>query len=105
MARDYRAEYARRQANAQRAGYQSYWHRRETQRAARNYVGASRRQFIATSKDLPDGLTPARVRGLWAEGDEAMRAGDFERARRIAGLLGVEPLKPEYPPESLFWYH
>jgi hypothetical protein len=103
--RDYRAEYARRQATARASGYRSYWHQRQTQQAAADYTGASRRAFISTAKNPPPGITPAAVRSLWAEGDQAVRDGDHERAREIAEQLGIPPRKPGYPPESAFWYH
>jgi hypothetical protein len=51
--RDYRAEYARRQATARASGYRSYWHQRQTQQAAADYTGASRRAFISTAKNPP----------------------------------------------------
>jgi hypothetical protein len=107
--RNYRAEYARRNASARAAGYRSYWHQRQTQQAAQFYDGASRRAFIATNRDLPDGLSPAQVRDLWAIGDQAMRDGDAETARDVAERLGFEPQEGldgrRYPPESAFWYH
>lgn len=102
--RDYRAEYQRRQNAAQAAGWRSYWHERQTRQAAQAYSGASKRGFIRASKDPPAGVSPARVRVLWAEGDDAMRSGDLERAREIAEQLGIKP-KDSYPPESAFWYH
>lgn len=102
--RNYQAEYQRRQANARAAGYPSYWQQRQTQRAADEYTGASRRKFIAVSKDPPAGVSMSQVRALWAEGDEAMRNGDLERAREIARQLGLRH-QPGYPPESAFWYH
>lgn len=103
--RDYRAEYQRRQAAAQRAGWPSYWQQRQTMRQADEYTGASRRQFIATVKDPAGDLSPAQARSLWAEGTEAMHDGDIERAREIAIELGYRPAKDTYPPESAFWYH
>lgn len=107
--RDYRAEYQARQARARAAGWQSYWHERKTREASREYTGASRRAFIAAAKNPAPGVSPADVRTLWAEGDEAMRAGDLERAREIAEQLGIRaPLGKDgtpYPPESAFWYH
>jgi hypothetical protein len=107
--RDYRAEYQRRQQAARAAGWQSYWHERQTRKAAQDYTGASRRAFISVAKNPPPGESPAAVRALWAEGDEAMRAGDLERAREIAERLGIRPARGKdgtpYPPESAFWYH
>lgn len=103
--RNYRAEYARRNANARAAGYPSYWQQRQTEKAAKEYEGSSRRTFIRTAKNPPAGITPAQVRTLWAEGDQALRDGDHERAREIALQLGIQPVKSTYPPESAFWYH
>lgn len=103
--RNYRAEYQRRNQQARAAGWQSYWHERQTRKAATEYTGASRRTFVSVAKNPPAGVSPGQVRSLWAEGDEAMRSGDTERAREIAQQLGIRPAKPTYPPESAFWYH
>lgn len=103
--RDYAAEYARRQQRAKDLGYQSYWHERQTRQMASQLPARTRRKFVSTAKEPPTGISPARVRALWAQGDEAMRDGDTETARQIAEQLGIAPAKDTYPPESLFWYH
>lgn len=103
-ARDYAAEYQRRQSRARQLGYTSYNHRRRTEEAARLYDDRSARNLISKSKNPPPGMTPAQVRRLWAEGDRALRAKDHEEARRIAKRLGYRQV-PKGPPQRVFFYH
>lgn len=125
MARDYAAEYQRRQALARERGFSGYWERRQARQLG--YQRAERIDFTRKRAPLsPDELARAKresvdeferialrahrrmsdveFRQLLADGDAAMRRKDFAEADRIARKLGYRKSKTG-PAGRIFYYH
>ena len=125
MARDYAAEYQRRQALARERGFSGSWERRQARQLG--YQRAERIDFTRKRAPLsPDELARAKresvdeferialrahrrmsdveFRQLLADGDAAMRRKDFAEADRIARKLGYRSSKTG-PAGRFCYYH
>lgn len=103
--RDYAAEYQRRQSNARRLGFDSYYSQRETRRLQKVLdTDRERAELQRKVTHPPRGLGQSEVRQLWRQGKAALVIKDHDRANRIARRLGYRKT-PDGEPERIFWYH